>query len=84
MQNEKILKEIGDIPFLKKLTKAFPDSELFLVGGTIRDLFCGKTNYYDLDLVMTKTPIAKIIECLEGYGSVSLVGKAFWCFKILF
>jgi tRNA nucleotidyltransferase/poly(A) polymerase/ribosomal protein S18 acetylase RimI-like enzyme len=51
-------------------------AEIFLVGGASRDLLLGKKNK-DIDLVVRKINIEKLLQHLHQFGIAQVVGKSF-------
>jgi len=72
-------KEIID--FVKKISKKFPEAEVFLVGGTVRDIFLQQTDQMDYDFLIRKVPAKELEKFLNKLGKVNLVGKQFGMFK---
>src|SRR3989344_9095610 len=66
--------------FLKKIQTSYPNANIYLVGGMVRDLALGKTSK-DYDLVITGIPPKKLKPFLEKLGKVNLVGKSFGVYK---
>jgi len=66
--------------FINKLRKKFPQSEIYLVGGPVRDLLLGN-KVKDYDFVIRKVPAKKLQVFLKKHGSVNLVGKRFGVYK---
>ncbi len=64
----------------KKINQEFPDSEIFLVGGGVRDLLLTKS-CKDYDLLVRGVPARKLEKFLKTLGKVNLVGKNFGIFK---
>lgn len=56
------------------------DEDVYAVGGYVRDILRGVPSE-DVDLLITRHPLEKIIEKLEPYGRVDLVGKSFGIIK---
>ena len=54
--------------------------EVYEVGGTVRDRLWGRA-HKDRDLLVTKLPLAKIVETLKPLGEVFTVGKSFGVLK---
>ncbi|MCX6715155.1 MAG: hypothetical protein NTX72_05070 [Candidatus Uhrbacteria bacterium] len=86
MQNlEELFSWIQDkIPpvFLNNLTRDFEHTEIFCVGGALRDwLLQRKTNHVDLDFVIRGIPLETLIEWLKNRGVVDIVGKTFGVIK---
>lgn len=68
------------IPFAKNLRAAFPQAEIFLVGGMVRDLLLGRASK-DVDLVVRGVPLPRLISFLKKSGRVDVVGKTFGVIK---
>ncbi len=66
--------------FIKKLFSEFPQSEVYLVGGAVRDLMLGRSTK-DYDFVVRNVPINKLQKFLAIHGKVNLVGKKFGVLK---
>jgi len=62
------------------LTQLFPEGEIFLVGGMVRDIAQNMPSH-DYDIVIRNIPAKKLEEKLHTQGSVELVGKTFGVFK---
>jgi tRNA nucleotidyltransferase/poly(A) polymerase len=62
---------------------AFPEGELYLVGGTIRDAMLGRNGSKDLDLVARLVAPDKLEKFLHKLGRVDLVGKRFGVWKFI-
>ena len=59
----------------------FPDAELFVVGGAVRDAFLGRTGKRDLDLVVRGVPGSALERFLKMHGRVHYVGRTFGVWK---
>jgi tRNA nucleotidyltransferase/poly(A) polymerase len=68
-----------DFPHRSLLVRLF-DEDIYAVGGYVRDLIRGVPSE-DVDLLITRHPLEKIIEKLEPHGRVDLVGKSFGIIK---
>ncbi|MFA6099036.1 MAG: hypothetical protein WCV50_05885 [Patescibacteria group bacterium] len=68
--------------FIKRLQKAFPPSEVFLVGGIIRDVILNRQSK-DYDFVVRQVPINRLQAWLKKQGWMDLVGKNFGVLKFL-
>ncbi len=64
----------------KPLLRAYPDAQIFLVGGMVRDILLRRPSK-DVDLVVRGVPLEDLISFLETYGSVDVVGKTFGVIK---
>ena len=69
------------LKFIKKLFKKFPESEIYLVGGAVRDTLLGLKEQKDYDFVVRNIAPQSLNEFLEKIGQVSLVGKNFSVYK---
>ncbi len=69
---------------IQKLTTTlitrFPQSEVFLVGGAVRDLIMGR-EVGDMDVIVRGVPIQRLITFLKTQGKANLVGKNFGVIK---
>lgn len=76
---KKLLKQ-KRFSFIKELFAVFPQSEVYLVGGAVRDLMlCKETK--DYDFVIRNISINRLQKFLAIHGKVNLVGKKFGVFK---
>jgi len=67
-------------PFISRLLAKYPQAEVFLVGGAVRDAILGrKTN--DFDFVVRGVAKKDLQKFLTTQGKVDLVGKRFGVFK---
>jgi len=71
------------LPWLKPLSKTFPNAEVFLVGGMVRDLIL-KRESKDIDLVVRGVPLERLISFLKKHGKVDVVGKTFGVIKFAY
>lgn len=76
------LKSWKNKQFVKKLLQAFPQAEVFLVGGCVRDAFLNRPTK-DYDLVVRNVSKISLEKFLKNHGQVSLVGKRFGVFKFI-
>lgn len=68
-------------PFIQSLINNL-NADIFIVGGATRDLILNKPNK-DIDLVVGKVSIDNLIQHLQKYGKVDLVGKSFGILKFI-
>ncbi|MCX6745974.1 MAG: CCA tRNA nucleotidyltransferase [Candidatus Parcubacteria bacterium] len=68
--------------FVEKLLKKFMDSEIYLVGGKVRDILLQRTSY-DYDFVVRNVNAKDLEKFLAKEGAVNLVGKSFGVFKFV-
>lgn len=68
------------IPFLADLENYFPEVELYLVGGAVRDLLLGRETK-DYDLLVRRIAAPDLGDFLSRYGKVNWVGKNFGVYK---
>jgi len=66
--------------FLKKIMAEFPEAEVYLVGGAVRDIILDRSTK-DFDFVVAKVEAKKLEKLLASLGSINLVGKSFGVFK---
>jgi len=71
-----------DFKFVRELLKEFPKSDVYLVGGAVRDAVMGRATK-DYDFVVTKVPAVKLAAFLKKHGEVNLVGKNFGVYKFV-
>ncbi|MFA5022589.1 MAG: HDIG domain-containing metalloprotein [Patescibacteria group bacterium] len=67
-------------PFIKQLAKKFPQADIFLVGGAVRDAILNRPTK-DFDFVVRGVAKNDLQNFLAALGKVSLVGKKFGVFK---
>ncbi len=72
--------KINEFPALLSLSKEFPKSEIFLVGGVVRDCIIGKKTT-DIDIVIRNVPGDELEEFLAQQDRVVFAGKNFGVFK---
>ncbi len=77
----KRLDKEGILDFTKKLNKKFPQSEVYLVGGAVRDVLLNLPDEKDYDFVVRKISIKELERFLAKEGKVILAGKRFGVFK---
>ncbi len=69
-------------PFLKGLQSAFPDGEVYLVGGAVRDLLSGRSTK-DHDFLVRGIAAPDLAHFLDRHGNVNWVGKTFGVYKFM-
>lgn len=74
------IKFLQEKPFIESIINN--DGEVYMVGGIVRDLILNKPNK-DIDLVVRKISINKLIKILEKFGRVDVVGKSFGVIKFI-
>lgn len=75
------LKKRGILTWSEDLFEAIPGSEVYLVGGSLRDLLLGKEDGIDYDFVVSGVEIPRLKKFLGERGSVEFVGQRFGVFK---
>lgn len=68
------------LPFLRDLTDYFPEVEVYLVGGAVRDLLLRRETK-DYDFLVRRVAAPDLGDFLSRYGKVSWVGKSFGVYK---
>lgn len=58
----------------------FPDADIYLVGGTLRDVLLGRTPD-DIDIVIRNVAIETLSSWLQAHGAFEIAGKRFGTFK---
>lgn len=77
----KNLERISKLKFIEKFYKSFKNSNLYLVGGALRDYFLG-IDSSDFDLVAEGINQEELINYLEEFGDViSIEGRTFGVIK---
>ncbi len=69
-------------PFLESFETAFPEGEIYLVGGAVRDLLLGRETKDD-DFLIRRVPAADLRDFLKDHGKVNWVGKRFGVYKFM-
>jgi len=72
----------ADFLFVKKLIKEWPQAEIYLVGGAVRDIILERVTK-DFDFVVAKVEAKDLEKFLAYEGEVNLVGKSFGVFKFV-
>lgn len=68
--------------FLEKIKEIFPESEIYLVGGALRDFFLDR-KCKDYDFIIRNVKAKELQESLTHLGKVNLVGRVFGVFKFV-
>jgi tRNA nucleotidyltransferase/poly(A) polymerase len=82
--NNKITEFVNNLkqkPFIQSLINDL-GSEIYAVGGVVRDLVLNKPNK-DIDLIVRNTSIDLLISQLQKFGKVDVVGKSFGVIKFI-
>ncbi len=74
-------KKIRSLPFVKGIYRRYPEAQVYLVGGAVRDFLMKKKQIKDLDFVIRNVAIEDLITLLQEYGVVNYVGKKFGVLK---
>ncbi|MBI5071821.1 CCA tRNA nucleotidyltransferase [Candidatus Falkowbacteria bacterium] len=69
--------------FAKELLSAFPQSEIYLVGGAVRDAALGEKKQKDYDFVVRNVLPETLEKFLKERGEVVLVGRNFGVYKFV-
>jgi len=78
----KLLQRKKSFFFLKELKKKFPQIQIYLVGGAVRDLLLSRPTQ-DYDFVVRNIPLDLLKDFLSKNGNVNLVGQAFGVLKFI-
>lgn len=79
---QKQIKDLPEFVFIAKLLQQFPQSELYLVGGAVRDIIIERQTK-DYDFVVKGVPAKELEDFFSKLGEVNLVGKSFGVFKFV-
>jgi poly(A) polymerase len=71
------------LSFIELLYKEFPQAEVYLVGGSVRDVALGRPDSKDYDLIVRRVKAKDLEKFLAKRGKVNLVGKSFGVFKFI-
>ncbi|MDD4607392.1 MAG: HD domain-containing protein [Patescibacteria group bacterium] len=74
------LEKAEELKFVSSLKKEFPKSEIFLVGGIVRDQLLNRSSK-DYDLIVRQIKIKNLIQYLATQGKTNLVGSRFGVIK---
>ena len=75
-----LIEQEPGLSFLGEFLRAFPQGDIFLVGGAVRDAVLGRGNE-DFDFVVRNIPREKMEEWFEQNGRVDWVGSRFGIYK---
>lgn len=78
----KLLQRKKSFFFLRKLKKKFPQAQIYLVGGAVRDLLLSRFTQ-DYDFVIRNISLNKLKDFLSKIGDVNLVGQTFGVLKFI-
>ncbi|MBI2474949.1 CCA tRNA nucleotidyltransferase [Candidatus Uhrbacteria bacterium] len=79
-----ICKSHSALFFVEEFLNDFPNAELFLVGGAVRDILLKRrTKKMDFDFVIRLLEKEKIEEWFESRGKLDFVGKTFGVYKFM-
>ncbi len=67
--------------FITEFLAEYPRADVYLVGGSVRDLLLGRQSK-DFDLVVRSISIARLERFLKKYGKVHAVGRRFGVLKV--
>lgn len=79
----KNLLKTRDFSFIKTLSRKFPDSEIYLVGGAVRDIILDRKEIKDYDFVVRNVPARRLEAELKKLGWVDLLGRQFGVLKFV-
>ncbi len=79
---QKSIQGSAEFGFIFDLIKEFPEANIYLVGGAVRDLIIERPTK-DYDFVISKVEPKTLEKFLTGKGQVNLVGKSFGVFKFM-
>lgn len=75
------IKKQSDFLFIEELLQEFPEGEIYLVGGLVRDAIIGRSEMVDYDFVIRNVSAEKLRGFLGSRGRVDLVGRDFGVYK---
>ncbi|MFA6526631.1 MAG: HD domain-containing protein [Candidatus Buchananbacteria bacterium] len=79
---QKGIEKSPEFGFLAEFAKKFPQAQIYLVGGAVRDIILDRETK-DYDFVIAKVEAKELDKFLSGLGKVDLVGKSFGVFKFV-
>ncbi|MFZ5862445.1 MAG: CCA tRNA nucleotidyltransferase [Nitrospirota bacterium] len=71
-----------ELAFIQEIAVRFPQAQVYLVGGAVRDAMLGRETK-DLDFVVRGVPGETLERALAKLGSVNYVGKTFGVYKFV-
>lgn len=71
-----------DFNFIEKIIRNFPQADIYLVGGAVRDLILRRVTK-DFDFVIRGIEVKELEKFLSNLGEINLVGKSFGVFKFI-
>lgn len=77
------LEQEPGLSFVQELLADFPGSEVYLVGGAVRDAAQGAGKQKDFDFVVRGVPAENLEKFLSERGEVVLVGRNFGVYKFM-
>jgi tRNA nucleotidyltransferase/poly(A) polymerase len=77
------MEQEASLSFIKELAADFPNGEIYLVGGAVRDAAMGETKQKDYDFVVRNVSAENLEKFLSEHGDVVLVGKNFGVYKFV-
>lgn len=77
------LEQEPSLGFVKELLAAFPGSEIYLVGGAVRDAARGEGKQKDYDFIVRNVLPENLEKFLSERGEVVLVGRNFGVYKFM-
>jgi len=79
---QNVLRQQGVLSWIDELARRYPDAEVHLVGGAVRDCVLGRPDAKDYDFVVRNVASDALESVLKKFGTVNYVGKAFGVFKL--
>lgn len=79
---ETLLRQEPVLALLFSVRETFPDAEVYLVGGAVRDALRNRP-CQDFDFVVRGVPEEELAQWMRVRGAVSLVGKTFGVYKFI-